>query len=88
MGTVKFGTMSSNYKQMGGKVDPLYRTPLEGRGFLKTQSSLHGGRGINRGRQTNTVQYSSPKMGGIQLVANTTFSGSPDETYGCWCALG
>jgi predicted porin len=82
LGTIKFGTMSSNYKQMGGKVDPLYRTPLEGRGFLNTQSSLHGGRGVNRGRQTNTVQYSSPKMGGFQLVANTTFSGSEDETSG------
>ena len=82
-GTVKFGTMSSNYKQMGGKVDPLYRTPLEGRGFLQTQSSaLHGGKGINRGRQTHTAQYVSPKMAGIQLVANTTFSGSNDETSG------
>ncbi len=83
MGTIKFGTMSSNYKQMGGKVDPLYRTPLEGRGFLGTQSSrLHGGRGITRGRQTNTLQYVSPKMGGIQLVANTTLSGSEEETNG------
>jgi predicted porin len=82
-GTIKFGTMSSNYKQMGGKVDPLYRTPLEGRGFLQTQSSaLHGGKGINRGRQTHTAQYVSPKMAGIQLVANTTFSGSNDETSG------
>ncbi|MBT8120460.1 MAG: porin [Gammaproteobacteria bacterium] len=82
-GAIKFGTMSSNYKQMGGKVDPLYRTPLEGRGFLQTQSSaLHGGRGMNRGRQTHTAQYVSPKMAGIQLVANTTFSGSEDETSG------
>lgn len=81
-GTVKFGTMSSNYKQMGGKMDPLYRTPLEGRGFLKTQSNLHGGAGIDRGRSTNTVQYTSPKMGGISLVANTTFSGAEDETNG------
>ena len=82
-GTLKFGTMSSNYKQMGGKVDPLYRTPLEGRGFLKTQSStLHGGAGIDRGRSTNTVQYTSPKMGGVSLVANTTFSGAEDETNG------
>jgi predicted porin len=81
-GTVKFGTMSSNYKQMGGKVDPLYRTPLEGRGFLNTQSKLHGGKGMNRGRQTHTAQYVSPKMAGIQLVANTTFSGSNDETSG------
>ncbi len=83
LGAIKFGTMSSNYKQMGGKVDPLYRTPLEGRGFLQTQSSaLHGGKGINRGRQTHTAQYVSPKMAGIQLVANTTFSGSNDETSG------
>jgi len=82
MGTVKFGTMSSNYKQMGGKVDSLYRTRLEGRGFLHTQSALHKGRGVTSGRQTNTVQYVSPKMGGIQLVANTTFSGADDETNG------
>ncbi len=82
MGTIKFGIMSSNYKQMGGKIDPLYRTRLEGRGFLGTQSSLHRGRGIAAGRQTNTVQYVSPKMGGIQLVLNTTVSGVDDETNG------
>ena len=81
-GTIKLGTMSSNYKQMGGKVDPLYRTPLEGRGFLDIQSRRHGGRAINRGRQTNTVQYVSPKMAGINLVANTTVSGAQDETSG------
>ena len=81
-GTVKLGTMSSNYKQMGGKVDPLYRTAFEGRGFLDTQSRRHGGRGINRGRQTNTVQYTSPKMAGVNLVANTTVSGAQDETVG------
>ena len=82
MGTVKFGTMSNNYKQLGGKIDPMYRTPLEGRGFLKTQSNLHSGAGESRGRMTNTVQYSSPKMGGIQAVFNTTFSGNDDETLG------
>jgi len=81
-GALKFGTMSSNYKQMGGKVDAFYRTPVEGRGFIKTQSGLHGGKAINLGRQTHTAQYVSPKMAGIQLVANTTFSGSNDETNG------
>ena len=81
-GTVKFGLMSSNYKQKGGAVDALYRTPAEGRGLIHTQSNLHNGRAINRGRSTNTVQYASPKMGGIQLVANTTVSGSADETMG------
>jgi len=82
MGTIKFGTMSSNYKQKGGKVDALYRTPVEGRGFIQTQSRLHNGRATNRGRMTNTVQYSSPKMGGIQLVVNGTASDSKDETVG------
>jgi predicted porin len=81
-GTLKLGIMSSNYKQMGGKVDALYRTPAEGRGFIHTQSRLHGGRGDTRGRQTNTVQYVSPKFGGVELVANTTFNDNADESTG------
>ena len=86
MGTVKFGTMSNNYKQMGGKVDPFYRTGVEGRGLLNMQSGLHGGAGPDGGRSTQTVQYSSPKMGGMQLVLNRTFTGvdgdDQDETLG------
>lgn len=82
MGTIKLGTMSSNYKQKGGKVDALYRTPAEGRGFIHTQSKLHSGRADNRGRMTNAIQYSSPKMGGMQLVVNTTASDNNDETVG------
>ena len=82
MGTVKFGTMSSNYKQMGGKIDPMYRTALEGRGMIGTQSGLHGGAGQDGGRMTNTVQFTSPKMSGVQAVFNTTFSGNDDETMG------
>ena len=82
MGTVKFGTMSSNYKQMGGKIDPMYRTVLEGRGFMKTQSSLHGGAGQDGGRMTNTVQLTSSKMGGMQAVFNMSVSGADDETMG------
>lgn len=81
-GTVKFGTMSNNYKQMGGKVDPMYRTLLEGRGFMGGQSKLHGGAGIDGGRSTNTLQYSSPNFGGIDVVFNTTISGADDETSG------
>ncbi len=73
MGTVKFGTMSSNYKQKGGSVDPMYRTSLEGRGALHMQSGLHGGAGRFGGRMTDTLQYASPKMGGMQMVLNTTF---------------
>jgi len=82
MGTFKFGTMSNNYKQMGGKIDPMYRTALEGRGFMGMQSGLHGGAGQNGGRSTNTLQYTSPKMGGMNVVFNYTFSGQDDETLG------
>ncbi len=85
MGTVKFGTMSSNYKQMGGKVDPMYRTGLEGRGFMNTQSGLHGGASENGGRMTNAIQYSSPKMGGMQAVLNYTVhddGADEDSTFG------
>jgi predicted porin len=80
MGTVKFGTFSSNYKQMGGKIDPMYRTGLEGRGFLNIQSSFHSGSGRAGGRMTEAVQYSSPKMGGMQMVFNTGFA--RDQTAG------
>ncbi len=82
MGTIKFGTMSNNYKMLGGKIDPMYRTQLEGRGFMDIQTSLHGGAGENGGRSTNTLQYSSPKMGGMKFVFNYTFSGKDDETLG------
>ena len=82
MGTVKFGTMTSNYKQTGAKVDPMYRTQLEGRGFMGGQSQLHGGASENGGRMTNTFQYSSPKMSGVQAIFNYTFSGNADETMG------
>lgn len=73
-GKVAAGTMSSNYKQMGGKIDPLYRTEAEARGILNMQSGLHGGSGINGGRMEQTLQYTTPKMAGIEVVLNTTIS--------------
>ena len=89
MGTVKFGTASSNYKQKGGSIDPMYRTSLEGRGALQMQSPLHGNAGRFGGRMTDMIQYSSPKMGGMQLVINTTLDAANtsdgtdiDETMG------
>lgn len=89
MGTVKLGSSSNNYKQMGGKIDPMYRTALEGRSNnMQMQSRLHAGAGRLGGRMTDMVQYSSPKMGGMQLVVNTTFDGTQtggvdnDETVG------
>jgi len=84
-GKVTFGTATSNYKQMGGKVDPMYRTQLEARSALMRIASrqLHSGAGIDRGRLTKSVNYTTPKFGnGFQIIGNTTFSGSDDETFG------
>jgi len=85
-GKAAVGTMSSNYKQMGGKIDPLYRTVAEGRGILNMQSGLHGGAGINGGRMTQALQYTTPKMAGIEIVINTTLSGVDNST--CTSATG
>ncbi|MGB5517130.1 MAG: porin, partial [Gammaproteobacteria bacterium] len=84
-GKAAVGTMSTNYKQMGGKIDPLYRTEAEGRGILNMQSRLHGGAGTDgQGRQEQTLQYTTPKMAGFELVVNTTVSavdaGTCDQT--------
>ena len=74
-GKIAAGTMSTNYKQMGGKIDPLYRTQVEGRGVLNLQSGLHSGAGTDgQGRQEQTLQYSTPKMAGIVIVLNTTLA--------------
>jgi predicted porin len=91
-GKAAVGTMSTNYKQMGGKIDPLYRTEAEARGILNMQSGLHGGAGTDgQGRQEQTLQYTTPKMAGFELVLNTTVSAADagdctgvgcDETLG------
>ncbi len=74
-GKAAVGTMSTNYKQMGGKIDPLYRTVAEARGILNMQSGAHGGAGTDgQGRQEQTLQYTTPKMAGIEIVLNTTIS--------------
>jgi predicted porin len=84
-GKVAVGTMSSNYKQMGGKIDPLYRTVAEARGILNMQSDAHSGSGINGGRMERTLQYTTPKMAGIEIVLNTTLFGQ--DVNGCSEAL-
>jgi predicted porin len=53
----------------------LYRTLAEGRGILNMQSKAHGGAGTDgQGRQEQTLQYTTPKMGGFEVVLNTTVS--------------
>jgi predicted porin len=75
-GKVLLGTASSNYKQMGGKIDPFWHHAAEGRGYTNTMSAYHGGKGTDRGRMTNMAQYTTPKMAGIEVVVNYTLSGT------------
>lgn len=72
-GTIKLGTMSNNYRTTGMAIDRLQYTAMEARGFLNMQSAAHRGRGVNGGRSTNTVQYTTPKLGGAFMVVNRTF---------------
>ena len=82
MGTVKIGMFSTNNKQMAGKVDPFWHTAGEGRGAIGITSALTNSTGDDRGRQSNQIQYSSPKMGGMQMVVNAQLNGSGEPTMG------
>ena len=71
-GTLRFGSISTNYKQSGAALDPFWRTSLDSRDAGRL-SQLHAGNGQNgQGRATNTVRYDSPSFSGAKLVANYT----------------
>ena len=71
-GTVRFGSISTNYKQSGSALDPFWRTSLDSRDAGR-MSQLHSGNGDNgQGRATNTVRYDSPSFNGAKIVANYT----------------
>jgi len=83
MGSLKLGTVTTNYKSTGAKVDPLWRTPVEGRGLINTQSAMyHGGKADDRGRLTNAIKLASSKMGGMQVVFNYGANGSDTNAMG------
>lgn len=82
-GTVRLGTVTSNYKMTGSWVDPLWRTPAEARIFTKIMSGqLHAGKGITRGRTTDALQYASPNIGGMEVVFNYTMDGNSENVMG------
>lgn len=83
MGSVKLGTVTSNYKSTSPKVDPLWRTPVEGRGMIQTMSSTYsGGKADDRGRMTNAIKLASSKMGGMQVVFNYGAGGNDTNSMG------
>ena len=82
-GKVRFGTISTAYKSTGAKLDPLYRTSLQGRGRSGVtlgcrgcvggpmQSQLHAGadREVG-GRLQNHIRYDSPSWSGVSFIVD------------------
>jgi len=81
MGTVKFGTVTTNYKKTSAQIDPFWHTAAMGQS-LNMASTLAGSNGSAGGRMTNALQYHSPKMGGMQMIVNTSLDGSGDKNTG------
>ncbi len=68
-GVIRFGTISTGYKSSGARLDPLYKTIFEQRGYLGLQSSLHDGEGVNAGRSDNFIRLDSKRWQGAKFVA-------------------
>ena len=84
-GKVRLGTASTTYKASGAKVDPIYRTSLQGRDN-GLQSRLHSQDGDSaEGRMTNGVFYSTPSFSGFTVSAEYSFDDtcSPTSAPGC-----
>ena len=69
LGQLVFGTTSTAYKSAAGKIDPMYETTFEARGFLNQMSALHSGTGdAGQGRATNVMRYDSPSLKGASFT--------------------
>ncbi len=79
-GVIRFGTISTGYKSSGVRLDPLYKTVFEQRGYLGMQSSLHDGSGVNGGRSTNTIRVDSAEFQGAKLVAGYSLGEVKENT--------
>ena len=78
-GKIRIGTISTVYKSHGAKLDPLYRTSIQGRD-RGLQSNYHNGannadsaEGENRGRSDNTVRWDSKNFSGLKVGATYSF---------------
>lgn len=81
-GTVKFGTMASNYKQTGKVVDPFWGTRVQMRDTGLQSPALMNGIGVDRSRLTDAVQYTSTPIANVTFVVNVTMDGSDDNNTG------
>ena len=81
-GSVKFGTMASNYKQTGKVVDPFWATSVQMRDTGLQSPQLMNGIGVDRSRLTDAIQYTSVAVSNVTVVANVTVDGSDDSNFG------
>ncbi|MCW9012243.1 MAG: porin [Gammaproteobacteria bacterium] len=81
-GSIKFGTMASNYKQTGKIVDPFWATRAQMRDTGLQSPGLMNGMGVDRSRVTDAAQYTSNNINNMTFVLNTTFDGSGDNNTG------
>jgi predicted porin len=78
-GQVRVGTISTPYKSYGAKIDPLYRTALQGRDH-GLQSRFHSSAGEDlQGRATNTARYDSPSWNGLKVAAFYTLDSDDND---------
>jgi predicted porin len=78
-GQVRVGSISTHYKSHGAKLDPLYRTALQGRD-RGLQSNLHRGAGEEgEGRADNTLRYDSPSWNGLKAGFHYTLDSTEDD---------
>ena len=86
-GQVRVGTISTLYKSHGARLDPLYRTALQGRD-RGLQSNLHRGAGEEgEGRAESTARYDTPSWNGLKAgfhytLDTTEDDGEDDNPYG------
>jgi predicted porin len=87
-GQVRFGTISTVYKDHGAMIDPIYRTSAQARS-VRLQSNLHNGAGEDgQGRAEDTIRYDSPSWNGLVVAATYTIQtdNGNDDTNSPWGA--
>lgn len=84
-GKLRLGTASTTYKAHSAKIDPFYRTSLQGRNH-GLQSRLHSQAGANgEGRMTNGIHYDTPDFNGFGASANYSFDDTCNATSAGAC---
>ncbi|MCX7150119.1 MAG: porin [Rhodocyclales bacterium] len=79
-GTVRVGRWNTPYKDQTIKVDPFNETTLAANTFVMGQVSSLGGDDIFHARQSNSIQYWSPKVNGFSGKAYFTTNTSKTTT--------